>query len=95
VFDAALTAASVIRAGSPIERLSPRQRQIVALIAQGYSNRAIGEHLVLTEKSVENHITRIYQMVGIDANDPINHQRVRMAVLYLASTTDAPRYSRA
>ena len=95
VFDAALTAASVIRAGSPIARLSPRQRQIVALIAQGYSNKAIGEELVLTEKSVENHITRIYQMVGIDAHDPVNHQRVRMAVLYMTCTTDAPRYSRA
>jgi DNA-binding NarL/FixJ family response regulator len=89
VFDAALTGSSVIRAGSPIERLSPRQRQIVALLAQGYSNSAIGERLVLTEKSVENHITRIYQEVGIDAHDPVNHQRVRMALLYLESTTDA------
>jgi DNA-binding NarL/FixJ family response regulator len=95
VFDAALTNARVIRAGSLIERLSPRQRQIVALIAQGYSNKAIGERLVLTEKSVENHITRIYQEVGIDAHDPVNHQRVRMALLYLDGSTDAPRYSRA
>jgi DNA-binding NarL/FixJ family response regulator len=95
VFDAALTDVSVIKAGSVIGRLSPRQCQIVALIAQGYSNRAIAERLVLTEKSVENHITRIYQIVGIDALDPVNHQRVRMALLYMASTTDAPRYSRA
>jgi DNA-binding NarL/FixJ family response regulator len=94
VFDAAVTAANVIRAGSPIQQLSPRQRQIVALIAQGYSNKAIGEHLVLTEKSVENHVTRIYQVVGIDAHDPVNHQRVRMALLYVASTTEVPPYSR-
>ena len=95
VFDAALTASSVIRAGSPIERLSPASARLSRSFAQGYSNRAIGERLVLTEKSVENHITRIYQEVGIDAHDPVNHQHVRMALLYLESTTDASRYSRA
>ena len=75
VFDAALTASSVIRAGSPIERLSSLSARLSRSSAQGYSNRAIGERLVLTEKSVENHITRIYQEVGIDAHDPVNHQR--------------------
>lgn len=89
VFDAALTRASSIRADSPIRRLSPRQREIVELMAQGYSNKAIAQRLVLTEKSVENHLTRIYQQLGIAASDPSTHQRVQVALLYLDSTVAA------
>src|SRR5258706_5394012 len=92
VYDRFLTHAGSIRANSPLGRLSPRQREIVDLIAQGYSNRAIAEHLVLTEKSVENHITRIYQQVGIDAHDPDTHQRVPVALLYTDSM-DAAAYA--
>jgi DNA-binding NarL/FixJ family response regulator len=92
VFDAILTRAGSIRATSPLGRLSPRQREIVELIAQGYSNRAIADRLVLTEKSVENHITRIYQQVGIDAHDPATHQRVQVALLY-TDAMDTPAYA--
>ena len=92
VFDPILTRAGSIRANSPLGRLSPRQREIVELIAQGYSNKAIAEHLVLTEKSVENHITRIYQQVGIDAHDLATHQRVQVALLY-TDGMDAAAYA--
>ena len=93
VFDAALIRASSIRVDSPIRRLSRRQREIVELIAQGYSNKAIAQRLVLTEKSVENHQTRIYQQLGISASDPATHQRVQITLLYLDSTvgTRAPQ----
>ncbi|MEP6660550.1 MAG: response regulator transcription factor [Acidimicrobiales bacterium] len=86
VYDAALSHASSIRAGSPIRRLTLRQRDIVELMAQGYSNKAIAQRLVVTDKSVENHLTRIYQQLGIGANDPATHQRVQVALLYLDST---------
>jgi DNA-binding NarL/FixJ family response regulator len=86
VFDAALTHARSIRVDSPIRRLSRRQREVVELIAQGYSNKAIAQRLVLTEKSVENHLTRIYQQLGISASDPATHQRVQIALLYWDST---------
>ncbi|MEP6661615.1 MAG: response regulator transcription factor [Acidimicrobiales bacterium] len=92
VLDAILTRAGSIRANSPLGRLSPRQREIVELIAQGYSNRAVAERLVLTEKSVENHITRICRQVGIDAHDPATHQRVQVALLY-ADLADTPAYA--
>ena len=92
VFDAILTRAGSIRANSPLGRLSPRQREIVDLIAQGYSNKAIAERLVLTEKSVENHITRIYQQVDIDTHDPVTHPRVQVALLY-TDGMDAAAYA--
>jgi DNA-binding NarL/FixJ family response regulator len=92
VLDAILTRAGSIRASSPLGRLSPRQREIVELIAQGYSNKGIAERLVLTERSVENHITRIYQQVGIDAHEPATHQRVQVALLYTDSM-DAATYA--
>jgi DNA-binding NarL/FixJ family response regulator len=57
--------------------------------SQGYSNKAIAQRLVLTEKSVENHLTRIYQQLGIAASDPSTHQRVQVALLYLDSTVAA------
>jgi len=87
VFDAALTRGAAIGTGSPIARLSPRQLEIVELIAQGYSNAAIAKRLVLSEKSVENHLTRVYQQLGVNAGDKAAHQRVQVTLLYLASTT--------
>ena len=86
MFDAALTRARGVRNDSPIKSLSARQREIVELIAQGYTNAAIARSLVLSEKSVENHLTRIYQQLGIAAGDRATHQRVRVALLYLEST---------
>lgn len=83
VFDVALMGSGSLRADSPLRRLSARQCEIVGLMAQGYSNRAIAQRLTLTEKSVENHITRIYQQVHIDAHDPATHQRVEIALLYV------------
>jgi DNA-binding NarL/FixJ family response regulator len=55
--------------GSPPESarlaaLSPRERQIMTLIAAGHSNGEIAAHLVLTEKTVKNHVNRIYAKLG-------------------------------
>ncbi len=51
-----------------------------------------GVMVMVTEKSVENHITRIYQQVGIDAHDPATHQRDQVALLY-TDGMDAAAYS--
>lgn len=47
--------------------LSPRERQIIALIAQGFSNRDIGERLVLSEKTIKNHVSRIFTKIRCTA----------------------------
>lgn len=44
--------------------LSAREAQIMALIAAGHSNGQIAAHLVLTEKTVKNHVNRIYAKLG-------------------------------
>ena len=64
-------------AGSAVDALTGRQVEIVRLVAQGYTNRAIAQELVLSEKSVENHLSRIYLALGIDASDPAVHARVQ------------------
>jgi DNA-binding NarL/FixJ family response regulator len=49
----------------PLPRLTPRQLEIVALIAQGRSNREIAAALVLSRTAVENHVGRILRRLGV------------------------------
>ncbi|MEZ5258044.1 MAG: LuxR C-terminal-related transcriptional regulator [Ilumatobacteraceae bacterium] len=46
------------RRSSPIDRLTPRERDVMALVAQGYNNAAVAEQLVVSEKAVAKHIQR-------------------------------------
>jgi DNA-binding NarL/FixJ family response regulator len=66
-----------------IARLSARQREVLALIAQGYTNAAIADQLVLSEKSVENYTNQIYQQLKIGGADTSMHPRVTAALLYV------------
>jgi DNA-binding NarL/FixJ family response regulator/DNA-binding XRE family transcriptional regulator len=83
VLDPRLVAGMQPRAGSPIERLTPRQRDILALAAQGLTNAGIAQQLVLAEKSVENQLTGIYDAFGIDRGEQGVHARVKAVLLYL------------
>lgn len=65
---------------SGIARLTPRQRQILALVADGYNNEAIANRLGLAEKSVVNHLTAIYQ--HLDISDEFN-SRVAATLIFL------------
>lgn len=67
---------------SPVALLSQRQRQVLELIAQGYSNAAVAGQLVLKEKSVETYINGIYQVLGVSGHRDI-HARVKATVIYL------------
>ncbi|HEY8489711.1 MAG TPA: response regulator transcription factor [Dehalococcoidia bacterium] len=71
------------RAGGVLARLTPRQREILRLIALGFSNTAIAQRLVLAEKSVENQVSLLYQQLGIDRRGGALHPRVRAALIYL------------
>lgn len=66
-----------------VDTLTPRQHQVLELMAQGYSNAAIAERLVLQPKSVENLISQIYQGLGIDYAEGAIHARVKATLLFL------------
>jgi DNA-binding NarL/FixJ family response regulator len=52
--------------GDPLERLTPRQREVLALMAEGRSNAGIAERLCLSEKAVIKHVTNIYDELGLE-----------------------------
>ena len=83
VFDPELTRRTRPRPSGPLTRLSPRQIEVLSLIAEGHSNGAIAEKLGLSERSVENHVSRIYTQLDVDATDRAAHARVMAVLLYL------------
>ena len=66
-----------------LSRLTPRQTEILELIAQGFSNASIAERLVLAEKSVENQINLLYQQLEIDRATSGVQPRVKAVLTYL------------
>lgn len=73
------------RIGTSVARLTDRQFAVLRLLARGLSNAGIGEELGITEKSVQNHINAIYNVLGIDA-DPARNPRVSAALRLLEET---------
>ena len=68
--------------GSLAAKLTPRHRQVLELIAQGFNNTAIAQRLTLTEKSVETYINAIYQVLQIPGEEGV-HSRVKATLVYL------------
>ena len=66
----------------PLAGLSPREREVLALIGQGLTNRQIGQQLYLSEKTVKNHISRLLSKLGVE-------RRVQAAVLATQLTSPA------
>ncbi len=62
--------------------LTPRQQEVLTMMAQGYNNAAIAEKLVLGTKSVENYINAIYQELNLSHNGPL-HPRVQAVLSYI------------
>ncbi|MBI3969218.1 MAG: response regulator transcription factor [Chloroflexi bacterium] len=86
VLDPQLVALRRPRAGGLLDRLSPRQREILNLLAEGFTNTAIAKRLVLAEKSVENQINLLYHQLAINRQDSSLHPRVKAVLLYLQET---------
>lgn len=71
------------RGDQPMDRLTARQRQVLALMAEGWSNAGIAEQLVIGEKAVARHITHIFEVLELDPGAQQHHRRVLAVVRYL------------
>jgi DNA-binding NarL/FixJ family response regulator len=74
------------RLAGPLDELTDRERQVLALVAEGLSNRAIGTRLFVTERTVEAHVKQIFLKLGLNT-DPGSHRRVLAVLAYLRSAT--------
>jgi DNA-binding NarL/FixJ family response regulator len=70
------------RADGPLDALTDRERSVLALMAEGRSNKAIAEQLVVTGSTVEKHVTNIFDKLDLDAT-PVDHRRVLAVLKYL------------
>ena len=68
---------------SPLAALTPREREVLAQIAQGRSNAAIADSLVLTKRAVEHHINGIFMKLDLGTPGDVS-RRVQAALLYLS-----------
>jgi len=69
--------------GDPLDALTDRQRDVLALMAEGRSNAAIAERLVISEKAVVKHVSNVYDQLGL-APAADDHRRVLAVVRYLS-----------
>ncbi|HEX4751789.1 MAG TPA: response regulator transcription factor [Solirubrobacterales bacterium] len=73
------------RAEGPLDQLSPRERDVLAAMAEGKSNRGIAESLVVTQAAVEKHVTGIFQKLDL-AQGATEHRRVLAVLTYLSES---------
>lgn len=70
--------------GDALARLTPREREVLALMAEGHSNSALAEHLSVSERAVEKHIGSIFTKLDLPPSTA-HHRRVLAVVTYLNS----------
>ncbi|MFH8885903.1 LuxR C-terminal-related transcriptional regulator [Streptomyces californicus] len=68
---------------TPVENLTPREREVLELMAQGRSNRSIAELLVVSERAVEKHVAAVFAKFGLHRT-PSDNRRVKAVLTYLA-----------
>ena len=70
------------RATSELDDLTPREREVLALMAEGRSNQGIADELIVTVAAVERHVTSIFSKLGLHQT-PEDHRRVLAVLRYL------------
>jgi DNA-binding NarL/FixJ family response regulator len=70
------------RPDDPLTELTPRETEVLALMAEGRSNKAIGEQLVVTERAIEKHVTNIFSKLQLPPTTE-DHRRVLAVLKYL------------
>jgi DNA-binding NarL/FixJ family response regulator len=87
VFDPQVVSQLMVRrrGDDPLASLTPREREVLGLMAEGRSNPAIARQLVVTEGAVEKHIRGIFAKLGLYAADGDQHRRVLAVLAYLRS----------
>jgi len=70
------------RSGVPLDSLSPREREVLALMAEGRSNSAIAERLVISDGAVEKHVSGIFTRLGLPPSEA-DHRRVLAVLAWL------------
>ncbi|MFF0435513.1 response regulator [Streptomyces sp. NPDC004327] len=68
--------------GDPVEALTPREREVLALMAEGHDNATIAQRLYVTDNAVHKHIGNVFLKLGLSAGDS-GHRRVRAVLAYL------------
>ena len=71
---------------SPLAQLTPRERDVLAEMAEGKSNAAIAESLVLTKRAVEKHINSIFTKLGLAGSEDVS-KRVKATLMFLADSS--------
>jgi DNA-binding NarL/FixJ family response regulator len=75
------------RPAGRLDSLSPRERDVLASMAEGKSNRGIAEELVVTDAAVEKHVTSIFRKLEL-GDAPTEHRRVRAVLTHLREASD-------
>jgi DNA-binding NarL/FixJ family response regulator len=73
------------RRADPLAELTEREREVLGLVAEGLSNRAIAARLFVTERTVEAHVKQIFLKLDVGV-DPESHRRVRAVLAYLRAS---------
>lgn len=71
------------RVRHPLDRLTPREEEVLRLMAEGRSNRWIAERLVVSDGAIEKHISNIFTKLDLSPDDGSEHRRVRAVLMWL------------
>jgi DNA-binding NarL/FixJ family response regulator len=82
VLDPEVVRQLMVKRSSPLDRLTPREREVLALMAEGLGNAAIGEKLVISDGAVHKHVGNVFLKLDLPPTDS-GHRRVLAVLAYL------------